>query len=286
MINKTIFLAVFLFSALTGCATTNERESTVCGAIKERLVFWVWNRAAPDPDHSRASSLKYVKHVEFVTADNKKLNGYVYLAHDKDEGKVAAKGYILVALGNAMIADQMVKHLTDFAAKGYDVYLYDYRGYGLSEGKRRINGIIEDYKEIIASLNQRYDRRLLYGISLGGAVMMNAIGSGAQFDAAVIDSSPSRFSPFGCPQKIDPVNNLPQDAKNLLVITGQLDQVLKANMTSELRDSAKNRNAKIFDGKAYAHPFMDRSQAIHLERMAMIIEFLSNQSGDTLYSKK
>lgn len=285
MITKTIFLAVFLFSVLTGCATANERESTVCGVIKERLVFWLWNRAAPAPDHSRASSLKYVEHVEFVTADNKKLNGYVYLAHNEDEGKVPAKGYILVALGNAMIADQMIKYLTDFAAKGYDVYLYDYRGYGSSEGKRRINGIIEDYKEIITSLNQRYDRRLLYGISLGGAVMMNAIGSGAQFDAAVIDSSPSRFSPFGCPKKLDPVNNLPQNAKNLLVITGQLDRVLKPNMTSELRVSAKNRNAKVFDGKAYAHPFMDRSQDIHLERMGMIIEFLSSQHGDRYYGK-
>lgn len=286
MFNKALFLAVCISLTLTGCASTIERESTVCGVVKERLVFWLWSRSTPDPDESRATSIEHVEHTEFLTSDNKKLNGYVYRSHDNSGNQVPAKGYILVALGNAMIADHMVKYLVSFAAKGYDVYLYDYRGYGSSEGKRRINAIIEDYKEIIASLNEQYDRRLLYGISIGGAVMLNAIGSGAIYDAAVIDSSPSRFSPFGCPKKIDPVNHLPDDSTNLLVITGQLDQVLGPSMTSELRVSAENKNAKVFDGKTYAHPFMDSSFEIHLERMAMIIEFLDSPSSNNLSIKK
>ena len=261
----------------TGCAAASERESSVCGALKEPFLFWLWSSAAPDPDKSRVKSLKYVHNVKFVTSDKKTLNGYMYRAHSRQEGEIISKGYILVALGNAMISDQMIKYFRSFSEKAYDVYVYDYRGYGSSEGKRRINAFIEDYKEIIVSLNQKYDRHMLYGISIGGAVIMNAIGSGIEYDAAVIDSCPSRFSSYGCPKKIDPISNLPEDAKKIFVITGQEDQVLKPNMTSEFRLAAQKNKAKVFDGKEYAHPFMDKSIDIHRERMKKVIQFLSGQ---------
>lgn len=273
-----ILSAFLIILLITGCVMASSRESSVCGAIKEPFLFWLWSSAAPNPDESRVSSLKYVHNVKFLTTDNRTLNGYVYLSHNRKKGEMPAKGYVLVALGNAMISDQMIKYFKSFSEKGYDVYVYDYRGYGSSEGKRRINAFIEDYKEIIVSLNQKYHRHLLYGISIGGAVIMNAIGSGIEYDAAVIDSTPSRFSSFGCPKKLDPINNLPEDAKKIFVITGQVDQVLKPNMTSEFRLAAQKNNAKVFDGKEYAHPFMDKSLEIHRERMAKIINFLNGHS--------
>jgi alpha/beta superfamily hydrolase len=275
---KKISSTFFIILLITGWAAASGRESTVCGSIKEPLLFLIWSSAAPYPDESRVSSLKYVQNIQFITSDKKKLNGYVYRAHDKKKGEIPAKGYILVALGNAMISNQMIKYFKGFSEKGYDVYVYDYRGYGSSEGKRRINAFIEDYKEIIVSLNQKYDRHMLYGISIGGVVIMNAIGSGIDYDSAVIDSTPSRLSPFGCPEKIDPINNLPEDAKKILVITGHADQVLKPAMTSEFRLAAQKNNAKVFDGKEYAHPFMDRSPDIHHDRMALTIRFLSGGS--------
>ena len=266
---------LILIALLTaGCATASDRESSVCG-LKEPLLFWLWSSAAPKPDKSRVKRIRYVHNVKFKTSDNKILNGYRYRAHTKQGGEILAKGYILIALGNAMIADQMIQYFKMFAEKSYDVYVYDYRGYGSSEGKRRLKAFIEDYKEIIVSLNQKYDRHMLYGISLGGAVIMNVIGAGVGYDAAVIDSCPSRFSPYGCPEKIDPINNLPEDASKIFVITGQEDQVLKQNMTSELRIAAKKNKAKVFDGKEYAHPFMDKSLEIRLERLEKVIQFLS-----------
>ena len=263
----------------------SEKESTVCGWFKERLYFQLWSSAAPHPDESRIKSFKYIENVKFSTSDNRKLNGYVYRAHSNENGRIDAKGYILVALGNAMIADQMIGELNGFAEKGFDVYVYDYRGYGASEGKRRINAMIEDYKEIIPSLNERYEKNMLYGISLGAAIISNAIGSGVHFDRAVIDSSPSRFSNYGCPEKIDPINNLPEDSSNILVITGQIDGVLKPVMTSEFRLLAERRGAKVFDGKDYAHPFMDLDPAIHQDRVRRVIDFLSGTDSDDSHGK-
>lgn len=271
--------SLLLLLVMASFSHASERESTVCGWFKERLYFKIWSSTAPAPDESRIKSSKNIENVKFSTADNKKLNGYVYRAHRNDNGAIKTKGYILMALGNAMIADQMIGYLKDFAEKGYDVYIYDYRGYGTSEGKRRINAIIEDYKEIILSLNERYETSMLYGISLGAAVILNAIGSGVQFDRAVIDSTPSRFSTYGCPEEIDPVNNLPEDSSDILVITGQTDRVLKPVMMSELKVLAESKGAKVFDGKDYAHPFMDLDPAIHQDRMRRVISFLNAESS-------
>lgn len=264
---------LLLMAAMAGDVHAVARESAVCGALKERFFFWQWSLAAPAPNASRVERLTHVEAIRFVTADDKRLAGYRYLAHD-DEGRIKPQGYLLMAMGNAMVADRTIREFADYAAAGYDVYVYDYRGYAHSEGKRRINAIIEDYKEIVAALNEAYPRGLLYGTSLGGAVLMNVIGAGLDFDRAVIDSSPSRFSPFGCPERIDPVNNLPADADDLLVITGGKDTVLGADMTAELREEAANRGATVHDGDDYAHPFMDSDARVRQERRARIAAFL------------
>lgn len=275
-IKNWLILPLLIFFSVNNIFA-NSRESTVCGWFQERFLFQMWSLAAPSPDESRIKMLKYVENVKFTTSDNKILNGYVYHSYDKKlDKKIKAKGYVLMTLGNAMIADSVIKNLKFFAQNGYDVYIYDYRGYGLSQGKRRINAIIEDYKEIVLYHNKNYDKSMLYGISLGGAIMMNVIGSGVKFHRAVIDSSPSKFSHRGCPKKIDPIENIPKDSKNILIITGQLDQVLNENMTSELRILAKSKNATTYDGKEYAHPFMDKNTTTHNERLIRVFNFLNN----------
>ncbi len=273
-----ISIVAFLFVPVDVAGVESEtmkRESTICGAFKERFVFWMWSRMAPSPDASRIGHNTGVQAVSFVTADNRNLKGYKYSAHDDSGNTVTAKGYILMALGNAMIADQMIGELADYARSGYDAYIFDYRGYGNSEGKRRINAIIEDYREIISRLNTKYDRSMLYGLSLGGMVVMNAIGSGVKFDAAVNDSSPSKWSDKGCPARLDPVNHVSGAiAPKLLVITGKRDQVLSPAETRELREKAAAMGARTIDGDDFAHPYMDRSYDVHLRRTKLIRDYL------------
>lgn len=154
----------------------------------------------PSPYPTLVSQFKNIEPVIFFTSDNKKLTGYKYNSHDGKGDKTKTKGYLLVAIGKAMVADRIIISFDQFAKNGLDVIIYDYRGYGNSEGKRRLNAIIEDCKEIINSLNKSYDRKYFYGISLGGVFVSSFIGSKINFDAAIIDSSPSRLSPYGCPR--------------------------------------------------------------------------------------
>lgn len=273
------FLTINLFSLLlVGCVVTDEREETVCGFIQEPLLFWLWSSAAPTPDKDRALISPFIEPAEFTTSDGKTLRGYQYSSHNTDKQKTQAKGYVLMALGNAMIADQIISSMRYMAVEGYDVYIFDYRGYGNSDGKRRINAIIKDYQEIIPFLNSHYDKHFLYGISLGGAVILNAIGSGVDYDLAVIDSSPSKFSDHGCPEKIDPISNLPDDASKLFVITGKKDPVLKPEMTSPLRIEAGKRGAKVLNGH-FSHPYMDRDPNAHQNRMIATLMFFSKAQG-------
>ncbi len=252
-----------------------QRETAICGKFKEPFTFWMWHAMTPAPDQSRLAGDPLIEAVEFVTGDRRTLRGYKLKAHDAGRQSIQPKGYVLMALGNAMIADQMVRELSAYGSRGYDAYVFDYRGYGLSEGKRRINAIIEDYREIVADLNSRYRRKMLYGVSLGGMVMMNVIGSGAAFDAAVVDSSPSRMSVHGCPERIDPVRHLSaRFASRLLVITGKQDQVLPAAQTRELRERAAVLGARTLDGEEFAHPYMDSSYKVHLRRVQLIEDFL------------
>ena len=112
-----------------------------------------------------------------------------------------------------MLADQILGELQYFRKLDVDVYVYDYRGYGLSEGNSRLAAIVADYREIAASLNaQPYRRRLLYGMSMGGVILLNAVGASSDYSALVIDSAPSRISPYGCPKIYDPVHHLPRTA--------------------------------------------------------------------------
>lgn len=270
---RTMLILVCAITVLN-IAHARDREDTVCGWFKERLLFKLWSSAAPDPDESRIRDKRFIKKVNFTTSDNKILKGYKYRAHDTGIGFTNPEGYILMALGNAMIADQIIDYLKPFARSGYDVYIYDYRGYGLSEGNRRIKAFIEDYKELVLHLNSQYQTHLLYGVSLGGAVFQNVIGLNVDFDRAVIDSSPSRFSNHGCPKEIDPVENVPAIATNIMYITGGLDPVTGPEMTSELVELGKLRGATVFEGAEYSHPFMDKDTYIRIERLERVLDFL------------
>jgi alpha/beta superfamily hydrolase len=274
----SIFILLSLL--VVGNAVADDREKTVCGSIQERFLFWLWSSAAPEPDNDRALISPLIELEEFTTSDGKVLRGYKYVSHNTDMQKTPPKGYVLMALGNAMIADQIITSMQYMSKRGYDVYIFDYRGYGISDGKRRINAMIEDYKEIIPFLNSKYDKHFLYGISLGGAVILNAIGSGVDYDLAVIDSSPSKFSDHGCPESIDPINNLPDEASKIFVITGKKDQVLKTEMTSSLRVEAEKRGAKVLNGD-FSHPYMDRDLDSHNKRIKATLMFFSQaQNGD------
>jgi alpha-beta hydrolase superfamily lysophospholipase len=257
------------FAGLAAVAPAGEREQAVCNRVLEPLAFWLWNRSAGTPRLLEAGVPAGIEAIEYTTADGRVLRGF------RIPAAAPRKGFLLVAQGNATLAERLLAYLGDYARAGYVVIVYDYRGYANSGGRRRLKAIVEDYREIHAALVRDVPgERLLYGMSFGGIVLLNVIGAGAPFDRAVIDSTPSRIASFGCPERYDPVANLPADAARLLLVNGARDRVVAAADSAELLNTAAARGARTVRSPEFDHPFMDRDLRVHEQRQALIRAFL------------
>jgi pimeloyl-ACP methyl ester carboxylesterase len=228
-----------------------------------------FRRVAGAPDARRVAHIRDLERIAFTTRDGRTLAGYRL----RD---ASPHGYLLVAQGNAMLADQIMDELQYFRKLDVDVYVYDYRGYGLSQGNSRLSAIVADYREIAASLNaQPYRRRLLYGMSMGGVILLNAVGASGDYSALVIDSAPSRISPFGCPESYDPVHHLPPDSSRIMIVGGERDRVVRIAQVEELMRVAEGRGARVLRHRDLAHPFRDATRDIHQRRFQAVADFLA-----------
>jgi pimeloyl-ACP methyl ester carboxylesterase len=120
--------------------------------------------------HSPADAgLAYVD-VELETGDGERLHGWWV------RRRAAALGHVLLCHGNAGNVGDRVLHATVLTDAGFDVLLFDYRGYGRSSGTPGEQGTCRDARAALAWLLRQagVDRsRVLYlGESLGGAVAL------------------------------------------------------------------------------------------------------------------
>jgi fermentation-respiration switch protein FrsA (DUF1100 family) len=111
----------------------------------------------------------------FNSADGTKLMGWDL----KSKGAVA-ENLVLMFHGNAENLSSHVFNLTWLLDYKSDILIFDYRGYGLSEGNPFPKGVMEDG---IAFLNYAHDKfksghykkMLIYTQSLGGTIAMKAL---------------------------------------------------------------------------------------------------------------
>lgn len=106
--------------------------------------------------------------VRFKTRDGLELYGWFLPA----KGRVL--GTVLQLHGNA---ENISTHFTSLAwmpARGFNVFIFDYRGYGASEGEPTLEGVQLDIDAAMDALFARSDvdkdRVVMYGQSLGGAL--------------------------------------------------------------------------------------------------------------------
>ena len=269
-LQRNLAILVLLAAPVFGTAcyaaqTSSSLEQSICG-LKEPFVFWLWSSAAGRSSAARLAQVANIEDIAITSSDGRILRGYKLTPPKTPDGKEIPRGYLLVAQGNAMLAEQVITRFDRFAGLGYDVYIFDYRGYGRSEGRRRLKAILHDYHQFIRHLStQPYQSRAFYGMSFGGVVLLDALRHQTGEMKVVIDSTPSRLSYYGCPTAHDPVNNLPRNTDNLLVIAGGKDQVVKPGASRELLELAEGRGATVLRSPTWGHPFMDSHTRRRLE---------------------
>ncbi len=247
---------LFLFGLLLPsiCFSATPREVTTCGAFKERFMFALWSSAAGPPNPERVAGKLGVKEYEFEAGDGRLLRGYVVQSPEPSVESTIT----VVLLGNAMLADQVVGDFDRFLSAGSDVLILDYRGYGRSEGVRRLKAMVLDYQEAFDKLSSSYARLRIYAMSFGGVIAGNSLHRleiKRSNIKLVIDAAPSFLSKDGCPEEYDLVRNLDLRIPTL-VVYGTEDTVVGAARTRDLVDLAAKQGVDVYRCEGCEHPMM------------------------------
>jgi uncharacterized protein len=156
---------VVLTALLTGCALMGDWSPLA--SVERRHVFRPWKYPSGDWE---PFELEY-EDVTFKAADGTKLHGW-YVPHH------APRAVILYAHGNAGNVSTRAKTLKDLNERHEAaVLIFDYRGYGRSEGTPGEEGLLQDARAARKWLARRtgLDEHeiVLMGRSLGGGVMVD-----------------------------------------------------------------------------------------------------------------
>lgn len=113
--------------------------------------------------------------VTFPSVDGTKLHGWFVRAQAKKP-----KGTVVFSHGNAGSLGHHIGYGIWFVPAGYNVFFYDYRGFGKSAGTPERRRMIDDVQAAFAYVKTRRDvdakRLVSFGYSLGGAQSLTALG--------------------------------------------------------------------------------------------------------------
>ena len=133
--------------------------------------------------------------VNFKSADGVMLHGWYLPAQGK------AKGTVLFLHGNAENISTHILSVYWLPGRGYNVFIFDYRGYGRSQGQADVAGALADIEAALQTLIARPDidpdRIVVLGQSLGGALAISAVAQSKlrnHIKAVVVDSAFSSYS--------------------------------------------------------------------------------------------
>lgn len=196
----------------------------------------------------------------FNSLDGTKLSGMKLFAKS---GK--AKHLLIYFHGNAQNLTAHFMNTIWMMNHDYDVIIFDYRGYGLSEGEPEPQGVYEDaltflnysYEEF---KKNNYEKFVVYGQSLGGSILMRALENfkdREKIHLLVLDStflSPrevAREKTF-FPLSLIITNSYTADPKLIhltmpvLLIHSRLDHVIDYSLGQMLSSKIKNAKKKDF----------------------------------------
>jgi hypothetical protein len=137
------------------------------------LVFQPSQALVQDP---RQLGLHY-QDVVFNSTDGTKLHGWFFPAQTRP-----IKGIFVQVHGNAENISTHFASLVWVIQHGYHLWTFDYRGYGQSAGQPSMEGVHEDVAAAIREARALSNAHgsgplILYGQSLGGALLLYTVGT-------------------------------------------------------------------------------------------------------------
>jgi fermentation-respiration switch protein FrsA (DUF1100 family) len=155
-------MARFLSSTIVFILLSIFGPESVQAAMEHYFLYFPDSHLVATPDRF---GLPY-EEVRFPAADGVRLHGW-YIPGEQ------GKPLILFCHGNAGNVSHRLENLLLFHHLGLSVFIFDYRGYGQSEGKATEHGTYADGRGALAWLKQQGwepGRMVFFGRSMGAAV--------------------------------------------------------------------------------------------------------------------
>jgi len=158
LIWPTVVLGVFLLLVL----------AVLLGGCEKRIIFQPMKY--PGGLWDTESFGFPVEDVNFASADGTKLHGWYVSRPD-------ARGTLLWCHGNAGNLSHRADNIARLMTLPLNVFIFDYRGYGKSEGEPDEAGLYQDalaaYDVLVRDKGQKPETLILFGRSLGGAAAVH-----------------------------------------------------------------------------------------------------------------
>jgi uncharacterized protein len=239
---------------LIGAALLTPALLAGCSVI-EGMFFY------PDRvDYTRPAQFG-LKHdeVSITSVDGSRLHGW-WLPAPAD-----ARGTVLHLHGNAANISNHLPLVAWLPPEGFNILMIDYRGFGRSEGKPSLDGVVEDALAALRHLRTRPDvdarRLIVIGQSIGGATALRMLAvDRAGVRLAVIDSAFASYRgiardaalqsvllapflplalPWLPPGERDPITALAGIDVSLLFLHGTSDGVIPLKHSEQLFAAAR-----------------------------------------------
>jgi len=126
--------------------------------------------------------------IKFRSGDGTELTGMFFAPAS------APLGTIIHFHGNAQNMTAHFPYSSWLAGEGYNVFIFDYRGYGASGGRAALDGLVMDGKAALAHAlklpGAEPDKMIVFGQSLGGAIAVAAVAeSGFKPSAMILEGT-------------------------------------------------------------------------------------------------
>lgn len=232
--------------------------TTLAGCV-EGMFFYPDARTYATPQ-----SLGVAAHeVFFAGPDGTRLHGWWLPAAG------TARATVLQVHGNAANVTNHAALVAWLPAAGFNVFCFDYRGFGRSDGSPSLNGVVADTRAALAEARRRNTGLplVVLGQSLGGATAVRALAQEAALDVklVILDSAFASYrgiardaasggplallAPLALhalpPEADDPLAALPRITAPVLLLHGERDGVIPIQHSERLHAAATSHKQLI-----------------------------------------
>ena len=272
-VNKRVLKIVFILFVILFCVYLIPRIAINFFYYPDDKIY------GPDPWSAES--------VEFTAKDSTRLHGwFIPSATGPAENAIAT---VIHAHGNAGNMSAHWPLVSWLPERNFNVFMFDYRGFGKSKGRPSQAGLLDDTQSAINVVRHRSDvnpqRLVLFGQSIGGANMVSALGNGDRegIRAVILDSTFASYSSIAN-QMIPGSGFFMDDSYNaerfiaevspipVLIIHGKADRVIPWEQGERLYDLTREPKQKITlpDGE-HIDAFSERHGGVYRDQMVNFI---------------